>query len=349
MGSQSTITRTIAKTIPAVVSIVIKKSLDDLRKEYGKKNSNRVDAAMNIAFPKEKIDVRGMVQVDGGSGFFVDKTGIALTNKHVIAEPKSSYTVITNDGEEYPATLIARDPINDIAILKVNPEKPKNFPYLTLGDSTKLLLGEQVLTFGNALGLFENSVSLGIVSGLSRSITARTDQKRLQEMRGLIQTDAAINPGNSGGPLTDLTGKVIGINTAVIAGAQNICFAIPIHTAKRDLEELKKYGRVRRPMLGIHYLIVNRDIAEKMDLPVPYGAVVKREYAFEKAIHPGGPADRGGILEGDLITEWNGKKVTEEKSILDYLENSEVNEVVKLTVLRDKEKLTLTVTLVERK
>ena len=349
MGSQSAITRTIEKTLPAVVSIIIKKSLEELKKDYAKKSGKRLDAAMAALFPKDKIDAHDMVQVDGGSGFFVDKEGVVLTNKHVISEPNSTYTVIANDGEEYPAEVIARDPVNDIAILKVKNRGIKTFPSLPLGDSTKLRLGEQVLTFGNALGLFENSVSLGIISGLSRSITAKTDQKRLQEMRGLIQTDAAINPGNSGGPLTDLKGNVIGINTAIIAGAQNICFAIPIHTAKRDLEELKAYGRVRRPMLGIHYLIVNKTLQEKMHLPLPYGAVVKREYAFEKAIHPGSPADRGGVEEGDLIAEWNGKKITEAKSVLDYLDASEVGDIATLTVLREGKTLSLKVTLAERK
>ncbi len=353
---QSRIVRTIKKTVPAVVSIVIKKSVAELEKEYGKKNGKGVDGARGIKFPKETIDAHNMVQIDGGSGFFVDKTGIVLTNKHVVAEPGSSYTIITNGGSEYSAELLARDPVNDIAILKVKTTKGEAFPSLPLGDSTRLRLGEEVLTFGNALGLFQNSVSLGIISGLSRSITARTDQKRIQEMRGLIQTDAAINPGNSGGPLTDIFGRVIGINTAIIAGAQNICFAIPIHTAKRDLMELKKYGRVRRPMLGIHYLILDENLKEKMNLPVAYGAVVKREYAFEKAIHPGSPADLGGIEEGDIITEWNGEKITEEKSILDYLENSEVGEVVALTVLRGAlpvgsqgKTLSLSVTLAERK
>ncbi len=347
MGPQSGIVRTIKRTLPAVVSIVIKKSLDELKREYGaparggKKNGS--------SFPKDKADAHDMVQVDGGSGFFVDPSGIILTNKHVIAEPKSSYTIITSDGSEYPAELLARDPVNDIAILKVRTAKPASFPSLPLGDSGRLELGQQVLTFGNALGLFQNSVSSGIISGLSRSITAKTDQKRLQEMRGLIQTDAAINPGNSGGPLTDIKGKVIGINAAIIAGAQNICFAIPIHTARRDLADLKKYGRVRRPMLGIHYLILNKDLQEKMRLPVDFGAIVKREYAFERAIHPGSPADLAGILEHDVITEWNGEKITEEKSILDYLDGSKVGESAKLTVLRNGKTLTLPVALTERK
>lgn len=347
ISSHSRIVKTIHRTLPAVVSIVIKKPLEELQKEmsgmgHGKKKVQDFD------IPAEKIDARGMVQVDGGSGFFVDPSGVILTNKHVVAEPGSTYTAITNEGEEYPVVLLARDPINDIAILKIENAK-RNFPFLPLGNSLAVQLGEPVLTFGNALGIFQNTVSLGIISGLSRSITAKTDEKNFQEMRGLIQTDAAINPGNSGGPLTDARGRVIGINTAIIAGAQNICFAIPIHTAKKDLEELHKYGRIRRPMLGIHYLLIHKDLMEKRGLPIEYGAIVERQYPFERAIHPKGPADKAGIKERDIIIEWNGKRITFEKSILDYLENSEVGEKVEFTILRDGKKIKISVVLGERK
>lgn len=341
------IVKTIEKTIPAVVSIIIKKDINELKKELKTKQRKKIDGAIPITISEDRVDVRGMVQIDGGSGFFVDKSGIVLTNKHVVSEPGSTHTVVTSDNEEYPAKLIAHDPINDVAILKVTSKK--NFPYLKFGDSSKLHLGEQVLTFGNALGLFQGTVSLGIISGLSRSITARTDGMRFQEMRGLIQTDAAINPGNSGGPLTDTLGNVIGINTAIIAGAQNICFAIPIHTAKRDLEELKKFGKIRRPVLGINYILINKDFQEKMKLKLPYGALVEREYPFEKAVHPKSPADKAGIKEGDIITEWNGKKVTEEKGILDYLENSEVGEKISLTILRKGKEIKIKLILGERK
>lgn len=341
------IEKTIQKTLPAVVSVVIKKPLAAVEKELkiSTRSTKKTDIAIQI--PPDKIDSRGMVEVDGGSGFFVDQTGIILTNKHVVAEPESTYTVITSNGEEYEATLLARDPINDVAILKVDREK--KFPFLPLGNSRRLRLGEPVLTFGNALGLFQNTVSLGIISGLSRSITAKTDDKRFQEMRGLIQTDAAINPGNSGGPLTDAKGRVIGINTAIIAGAQNICFAIPIHTAKKDLDELMQYGRIRRPLLGIHYLLVHKDLKEKRGLPVEYGALVEREYPFEKAVHPNGPADKGGIRERDILLSWNGKKITFEKSVLDYLEDSEVGDIVTFSLLRDGKELEAKVTLGERK
>lgn len=340
---ETKITKTISKVLPAVVSINIKKDAKTVEREFshvnGKKNTFQI--------PEEKIDAHGMVQVDGGSGFFVDANGIILTNKHVISEPGGVYSVLTNDGREFPAELVARDPMNDVAILRVTAKE--KFPYLKLGDSVALKLGMEVLTFGNALGLFENSVSYGIISGLSRSITAKTDTKRTQEMRGLIQTDAAINPGNSGGPLTNADGEVIGINTAIIAGAQNICFAIPVHTAKRDLFELKKHGKIRRPLLGVHYLLLNKDLQEKKNFPVSHGALVAREYTFEKAVYPHGPADHAGIKEGDIITEWNGKKITFHTSILDYLEESEVGEEITLTLLRDNEPLEKKLILGERK
>lgn len=340
---ENKITKTIERVLPAVVSIAIKKDAKTVEREFSQTTGNK----SNFQIPEEKIDARGMVQVDGGSGFFVDASGIILTNKHVISEPGGVYSILTHDGKEFPAELIARDPMNDVAILRVTAEK--KFPFLRLGNSEKLKLGMEVLTFGNALGLFENSVSYGIISGLSRSITAKTDTKKMQEMRGLIQTDAAINPGNSGGPLVNADGEVIGINTAIIAGAQNICFAIPVHTAKRDLLDLKKYGKIRRPLLGVHYLLLNKDLQEKKGLPVAYGAFVAREYAFEKAVYPHGPADHAGIQEGDIITEWNGKKITFQKSILDYLEESEVGQEVTLTLLRDGEALQKKIILGERK
>ncbi|MEK7123370.1 MAG: trypsin-like peptidase domain-containing protein, partial [Patescibacteria group bacterium] len=196
----------------------------------------------------------GKIKIGGGSGFLIDKSGIILTNRHVIADRDASYTVICGDGEEkeYEAKVIARDPINDVAIIKISGKPPVGgFPFAKLGDSSNLELGQTVIAIGNALGEFQNTVSTGVVAGLSRHLFAQADPASPQsELRGLIQTDAAINPGNSGGPLVNLNGEVIGINCAIVWGAQNIGFAIPINAAKRDLRDLKKYGKIRLPFLG---------------------------------------------------------------------------------------------------
>lgn len=336
--------------MPSVVMVAVTKSLESLREELKQeqKNHRKAHDFLHFSIPKDKIDAHGMVQVDGGSGFIADESGIIITNKHVISEPNSEYSVITNDNERYTAELLARDPVNDVAILKIKPRF--KLTAVELGDSDNLELGQLVLAFGNALGIFKNTVSFGIISGLSRSITANTEPKAPpQEMRGLIQTDAAINPGNSGGPLTDIFGHVIGINAAIIAGAENISFAIPINTAKRDLKDLKKFGKIRRPLLGLHYLLIHKDLKEKLNLPVDFGALVVREHPIDKAVIPGSPAEKAGILENDILISWNEEKITSEKSILDLLENQNVGDKVKVEILRDGKKSELTIVLDERK
>ncbi len=173
-------------------------------------------------------------QIGAGSGFFVSSDGILLTNNHVINVPGSTITVTTNDGSTYSATVLGTDPALDLAILKVN---ASNTPYLSLGDSDAVRIGQSVIAIGNALGEFSNTVSQGIVSGLGRSIVASERGGGVEQLEEVIQTDAAINPGNSGGPLLDITGKVIGINTAIAPGAQSVGFAIPINSAKVRISE----------------------------------------------------------------------------------------------------------------
>ncbi len=343
----SRVVKTVRAVMPAVVSVVLTKKLEALEKEYEAANKRKSKHA-HLNIPPEKIDARGMVEVGGGSGFVVDKRGIILTNRHVIDEPGVSYSVITSDGTTYPATLLARDPVDDVAILSIAPARP--LPTVDLGDSNEIELGATVLAFGNALGIFKDTVSMGIISGLSRAVSAHADPRApAQEMRGLIQTDAAINPGNSGGPLVNIYGKVIGINAAVVAGAENISFAIPINAARRDIADVKKYGRIRRPLFGVRYLSINPDFKEKLQLPVDYGALVTKEHPMDSAVVAQSPADLAGIRENDIILAWNGKKIVPERSIQDYLETSAVGEVVTLTLLRDDAEQHVLVTLGERK
>lgn len=348
---KSKIIDTIKNVMPAVVSIVISKDRAKVEKELKEmlpagKKTKKINEAFEI--PADKIDADGMVQVGGGSGFLVDASGIILTNKHVIAETDAKYTVLTNNDKEYVAEILARDPINDVAILKIAPDR--KLLAVELGDSEDIELGQTVLAIGNALGIFKNTVSLGIVSGLSRAVSAQADpDSPPQELRGLVQTDAAINPGNSGGPLVDIEGRAIGINAAVVYGAQNINFAIPINEAKRDLADLKKYGRIRRPLLGLRYLSVTPQLKARLKLPVDYGALVTKRRSFETAIIPQSPADKAGIKEGDIILEWEGKRITTERNVQDLLENCEVGEVAPVTIWRDGKMLTLKITLAERK
>lgn len=343
---RSPIIDTVREIMPAVVSIVISKNVKDLEKELALLPHLFPFGAPRVEIPKEEIDKKGMVQIGGGSGFFVDKSGIILTNKHVVADLNASYTVIGNDNEQYEAEILARDPINDVAILRIEPKKP--IKVVEIGDSSGLELGQTVIAVGNALGLFRNTVSKGIVSGLSRSIFAQATPQSIQEMRGLIQTDAAINPGNSGGPLVDIFGRAIGINTAIVYGAQNIGFAIPINAAQRDIDDLRQFGRIKRPLLGLRYVTINDKLKEKLNLPVSYGALVLSN-GQETAVIPGSPAHKAKLKEKDIVLECNGEKISPEKTLQDFLETLSVGEKISLTVLRGSKKFATEITLSERK
>lgn len=346
---------TIKKVMPSVVSIMISKHLEDIEKELpheiysflpGEHHKRKLKKQkVKIPIPDFLVDQNGLVSVGGGTGFAVAE-GLILTNKHVIADPKAEYTVITNDGKKYKADVVTRDPVNDVAILRI---EGRDVPPLPMGDALKLELGERVISIGNALGIFKNTVSLGIVSGLSRSISAKADPAApMQEMRGLIQTDAAINVGNSGGPLVNLAGLVVGVNVAIVSGAQNIGFAIPVNAAHRDLEDIKQFGRIRRPFLGIRYVNIDETLQAKMKLAADYGALVAQEGPHDHAVVPGSPADFAGIKENDIILKCNGDKIDGERTIQDCLEDKAVNETLTMTVLRDGKEFDVKVRLAER-
>lgn len=351
MKNPSPIVQTIKKVMPAVVSIAIAKKLDALEKEIPPDLMPLLPFRHgHLQVPDEMMDAKGMVKIGGGSGFIVDPSGIIVTNKHVVADKDAEYTVLTDSGKNFKAEVLARDPIDDVAIVRVHADSP--LPAVKLGDSSAIELGETVVAIGNALGIFRNTVSQGIVSGLARSIRAATEMEKkptIQELRGLIQTDAAINPGNSGGPLVNLEGEAIGINAAIVFGAQNLGFAIPINYVKRDLEDLNTHGRIRRPLLGLRYMMVTDRLQEKMRLPVNHGAVVIGQMPHAEAIIPGSPAAKAGIKERDIITACNGKELSSEKTIQDFLETMEVGEIMNLKVMRGKKEMEVRVVLAERK
>ncbi len=185
---------------------------------------------------------------------------------------------------------------------------------------------------------------------MSRFIQARNHiTQQSQRLRGLIQTDAAINPGNSGGPLINMAGKVIGINTAAVMGAQNIGFAIPINYAKKDLKEVKQYGKIRMPFLGVKYVILNKEISQKNKLPVDYGALIVRENLGESAVVAGSAAEKAGLKEFDIILQAKGQKITSDNPLSSILQKCKIAETIELKVMRDKKTITLKATLEEKK
>jgi len=331
----------VKKIGPAVVSIVISKHLSKMKKAMGLPFLGNLGAATEEAAGHD-----GMVKVGGGSGFCVHEDGLILTNKHVVFDPESEYTVVMADGTEYPGKVLSRDPINDIAVVKI---EGKNLPTVELGDSSKLQLGQTVLAIGNALGMFSNSVSKGIVSGLLRSISASLGgEEHTEELRGVIQTDVAINQGNSGGPLISLEGEAIGINTAVIFGAQNIGFSIPINWAKDDLKDIIEHGRIIKPYLGLQFVMLNKEIIKKYSLPAEYGALVMKDHVpHSHAVIPHSPAHKAGIKENDIIISLNGESL-KDKDLRDLLQKCHAGDEIELDILRDEKKVKVGVKLEER-
>ncbi|OGZ45942.1 MAG: hypothetical protein A3J54_02980 [Candidatus Ryanbacteria bacterium RIFCSPHIGHO2_02_FULL_45_13b] len=344
MTHEEQIVRAVKKVMPAVVSITAAKdweALQEAARKLAPLGFSPTEEMPNMEGPvPEGIPLTddGKVRLGGGSGFLVDNTGIILTNRHVVADPEAEYTVILNNELSFPLTVVANDPIHDVAILKIKtegrilPELPQS---ATFAEEKQLELGQTVIAIGNALGEFKNSVSTGVISGLSRLISAITDMSGKQErLRGLIQTDAAINPGNSGGPLIDLDGNVIGINVAIVYGAQNIGFAIPIKKALRDLTDIKEHGRIRRPFLGVRYVLLNKRIADRFQLPVAHGAYIMKEgMPGDHAIVPGSAADKAGLKEGDIIITCNKKRITEKDTLEDMLEGLDIGDEVRFGIL----------------
>ena len=217
-----------------------------------------------------------------------------------------------------------------------------------LGDSDGLDLGQTAIAIGNALGQFSNTVSVGVVSGLKRTVTASDESGGSEEtIQGVIQTDAAINPGNSGGPLLNLQGQVIGINTAVASDAQSIGFAIPINRAKPDIASVKATGNIQSPFLGVRYLIITPDIAKQQNLATSTGALV-RGSADGPAVEPGSPAAKAGIKAEDIIETMNGKPINADNTLSDIIDEHNVGDAVTLVIDRGGKTITLTVTLSAR-
>jgi serine protease Do len=283
--------------------------------------------------------------IGGGSGFIVSPDGLILTNKHVVSDASAHYTVLTSDGKTYVAKVLARDPAQDLAILKIN---ETGLPTVTLGDSNGVQLGQTAIAIGNALGEFSNTVSVGVISGLSRTVTASGGADGSSEtIHGVIQTDAAINPGNSGGPLLNLRGEVIAIDTAIATDAQNIGFAIPINQAKRDIASVESGGQIQAPYLGVRYISITSDLAKQQNLPVAEGALV-RGSSDGAAVAPNSPAAKAGIQAEDIVIGVNGQAIDANHDLGTIINQHNVGDVISLTIDRGSKTITLQATLAAR-
>ena len=277
-----------------------------------------------------------------GTGMIVSGDGYILTNKHVI-DGAEKIQVILDSGDSYTdVSVVGTDPTNDVAYLKI--ANASNLPTVTLGDSKTITIGQQVLTIGNALGVFQNTVADGIISGVGRTLTA-TDQtySSSETLTDMIQTTAAINAGNSGGPLVNAAGQVIGINTATSESGSDLGFAIPISGVKGMLNNIIKNNKAERAFLGTAYVSITPEVVKKYNLPVSSGAYVHADRG--SSVVSGSPADKAGVKDGDVITKINGYSVGSAGTVSTLIGEYMPGDTVQLTILRDGAEQNLTATL----
>ena len=342
LNEDSAVIDVVKKASPAVVSIVISKDLSKVP-GFGMNQFNFDQFAPFFENPgvqpnsgQQNGNKPNIQQVGAGSGFFVSADGLILTNKHVVEDEQASFVVVTQDGKTYDAKVLARDPRNDLAIIKI---EIKNAPFLTLADSGKIQIGQRVIAIGNSLGQYQNTVTTGVVSGIGRSITAGS-MDGSEQLEGVIQTDAAINPGNSGGPLLNAAAQVIGINTAIDQQGALLGFAIPANDAAKALSSYQKNGKIVRPFLGVRYIIITKALAKQQNLPKEQGALVVRGNTMtDFAVIPGSPADKAGLTENDIILSVDGKTIDETHTLAGLVKDKNVGDAVTMKVFhRGQEK-----------
>lgn len=278
-----------------------------------------------------------------GTGFVITSDGLIATNRHVVGD-LVSFTVTTSDGRSYDGEVVAKDPVTDLALVKVD---ARGLQVAQLGDSSRLEVGQWVIAIGNALGELQNTVTVGVVSALERSASPTGAGGAVTQLDGLIQTDAAINPGNSGGPLVDLRGQVIGINTAIAGGiAQNIGFAIQVNDLKQALDSYRSQGAIVRPYIGVRYQTLTKAIATSLDLPTEQGALLVGTQS-SPAVIPGSPAATAGLRSGDIITQIDGRNLTDSSPLARVIRVQQPGDKITITFLRDGETRTTQLTLGE--
>jgi len=332
VSNEGRIIEAIATVNPAVVSVIVTKDVPIYEQYYETVTPWGLFGGFSV--PRVRESGTEEREVGGGSGFLVSSDGLIITNRHVVEDETARYSVVLSDGTFYEVSVIDRDPLLDIAVLKISTLPNKKLPFVQFGDSESLQLGQTVIAIGNALAEFKNSVSLGVVSGLGRSITASDQAGNSEQLNQVIQTDAAINPGNSGGPLLNISGEVIGVNVATSRGADNIGFALPAHIVEQIVESVQQYGEIVRPYLGVRYVMVDSEVQEIHNLETSFGALIIEGSAGAPGIQPESPAEVAGLIIGDVIVEIDGVSL-QNRDLATELRNKAVGDEIELVIIRN--------------
>ena len=313
-----------AQTAEAVVLVSTERDIS-----FTERHPFHDDPIFRFFFPEYfRDDERGKredIRRGSGTGFIVDEDGYIVTNQHVIAGSDRIFVTMRGEENGLEAEVVWADSSLDLAVLKI--DEPDNLTAVQLGNSDNIHQGDWAIAIGNPYG-FEHTVTVGVVSALGRPIEVPTEQGQIRHYSNLIQTDAAINPGNSGGPLLNIEGEVIGINTAVATRAQGIGFAIPINEVKFALEEIKEFGRVAQPWLGVYYREVTSEIREHFDLKTSSGVIVMDVIADS-------PAEKAGIQPYDIIREINRQEIISGEKFAEIIGSSREGERIMLRIIRD--------------
>lgn len=348
VNEDSVVIDVVKKVSPSVVTIGIVKKQNVI-------NPFSIDPFNPFGFfqtPPSQGQSSKKIEQNIGTGFIINSDGTIVTNKHVVGDTEAKYKVVTKDDKTFDVQKIYRDPISDLAIIKINPSAGSRstssgqagqvLEPVELGDSSMLEVGQFVIAIGTALGEFRNTVTTGVVSGLGRGITAGNPfEGSAEQLDNVIQTDAAINPGNSGGPLLNSAGQVIGVNVAVAEGAQNIGFALPINIIKDSLKTFSETGKFSpKAFLGIKYKMISRDLALLNEVP---------EGAYVQDVVDGSPAEKAGIAAGDIITKIDGVKITEkDNDLAKTISSKKVGDTIEATYFRDDKETKISIKLGEQ-
>lgn len=331
-----------AKAAPAVVSVVALKDLSELTNQF------------SIFGLPGQIPTQGdgeLSKVSSGTGFIITADGMVVTNRHVVADSTAEYVVILDDGTQLDAEVLDTDSLNDIALVQIigDDERMGALPTLEFADSDQIKIGDPVLAIGNALGEYSNTTTAGIVSATGREIIASSGMGGSENLVNLIQTDAAINPGNSGGPLLNMEAEIVGMNTAIDTTASGIGFAIPANDIATVVLSYQEFGRIVRPFVGVRYITVTPAVKQRFGTEADTGVlVVGDSEAGTPGIVEGSPAEKAGLLEGDVILAVDDKELTATYSLANAIAGYLVGESVTLKVMREGEMISIELELEER-